>query len=158
MNNFKLIFVYFLFLTTCCFIDTFGQVKEGVYIQNKIGMEVFTLNSMAYNDSRILNVGVFDSATEKIQWGTQTTIIEYIYLGIDNNNNLHLERVQSGSATNQKYMDKCTLIFPLDSNKTADIILIGERFYTITPFKIKVKIENNALLASYVGELPKLVE
>lgn len=137
-------------------------ITSNAFCQNKIAYikkgfvtEVFSLQLSSTPGAKILNVNVFLEIKDKIPWGEAKSIIEYIYTGIDNQNNLHLQRINH---SDKSPVDICTLIFALDSNKSGDITLIGDRLVEPTVFKIHIEGDNNGIAMKYLGNLPKLVE
>jgi hypothetical protein len=94
---------------------------------------------------------------QKVPWEKSQSNISYRYLGIDSQNNLHLERVQVDfDSTNVKAnssRDICKLIFALDANRTADITLIGQRSRNDL-IKIHIEASNNGTITKYLGSLP----
>ena len=141
-------------LTSLITVNAFCQNKNA-YIKKGFATEVFSLQSFGFPGGKILNINVFIEVKDKIPWGEAKSIIEYIYLGIDNQNNLHLQRVNH---SDKSPVDICNLIFALDGNKSGDTTLIGDRFVEPTLFKIHVEGDNNGITMKYLGDLPKLVE
>ena len=121
-------------------------IKKGVFT-NLIGVSPITNHG-----DDIINVNVFYKMGDKVEWGTAQTIISYRYLGVDNQNNLHLQREQTKDNASS---DICNLTFALDANKSGDITLIGERSQK-EPLLIKLHVEanNDFIKTKYIGNLP----
>jgi hypothetical protein len=140
-----------ILFTTLSISQCFAQ-ENALYIKRGVFTKVLSVSSNTNHGDNILIVNVFYQIGQKVPWGKSQTIISYRYLGIDNQNNLHLQREQSGENFPTVI---CTLIFALDANKAADITLIAERSQK-EPLLIKLHIEanNNGITTKYLGNLP----
>lgn len=151
MKKSLLILIVLLLVTN---LNLFSQNKKH-YIDRGVFTKIVSVSSVSNHGDDILNVNVFYKMGEKVSWGESNTIISYKYLGIDNDNNLLLEREQY----DEDRTDKFILTFALDSNNSGIITLIGQRSQK-NPLllKLKVSCSNNQIITEYLGKLPDFNE
>lgn len=138
-----------------CVSKSIGQ-ESGLYIKRDVFTKLISVSSNTNHGDDILTVNVFDKIGDKIPWGKALTVVSYRYLGLDNQNNLHLQRRQSGDNSPP---DICNLIFALDNNRSAEITLIAENSQKV-PLLIRLLVEanNNGVRTKYLGNLPSYLE
>ncbi len=157
--NKQLIFTLFILFTLLNFLKVSAQNNNTYIKRGQFFTKTVNVKSISNHGDDIVNVNVFSNAGKKIEWGTARTIISYTYLGIDNQHNLHLQReetdFQSEETDDNLPSNISNLIFALDTNKSGDITLIGERSLK-EPLLIKIHVEasNNFIKIKYLGDLP----
>ena len=151
MNIRKTLYLFIAF-TLLLFFKASSQ-NNNIYIQRDVFTKVINVSPIANHGDDIININVFYKVGKKIEWSTVNRIISYTYLGVDNQNNLHIQtrETKSDLSTSNIY----NLVFALDSNKSGDITLIGERSQR-QPLLIKIHVEanNDFIKIKYLGDLP----
>ena len=135
----------------------FSQENSKSYIQKDVYTKIITVYELSYPSEDIMSINVFKGEIDKVQWGSAISIISYRFLGIDNQNNLHIQRTEKDYVFKKE--DVCELIFKLELNKPTDIVLIGQRSQ-LKPLliKIQVEVENNFIKSKYLGDFPTYTE
>ena len=144
--------IYLIMLFT---VFSFGRASAQdniFYIEKGVFTNLIGLSPTTHHGDDIVNINVFYKMGDKVDWGTAQTIISYRYLGVDSQNNLHLQREQIKDNASS---DICNLTFALDANKSGDITLIGKRSQK-EPLLIKIHVEadNNFIKTKFLGNLP----
>jgi hypothetical protein len=145
----KKILFFCLFLLTCSITN--GQDNK-IYIDRGSFTKVLSISPITHHGDAILTVNVFQQKVDQeIPWGEATTIVTYRYLGIDAQNNLHLEREETSEYVGD---NNSNLIFGLNSTNSDTLTLIGQRAQK-DPLLIKLKVEasNNQISSKYLGDL-----
>lgn len=150
----KKIFLYcfVLLMSTFCYCQ--NRIS---YINKSIFTTIVTVTESTFPADNLITVNVFNGSLDKVEWGNAISIISYKYLGIDNQNNLHIRRIDSNYSI--KKTDECDLIFKLNSEGQGEITLIGQTsLKEPLPIHLKIEATNNFLKSKYFGNLPLYVE
>lgn len=139
-----LVFVFFL-------SEKSDAQSEILYIKKDVISQVLKVNQVTYPGDNILTVNMFYELGEKIPWGETLRNSTYKYLGVDNGHNLHLEKIDHKSDSDET--DRSRLVFGLDENNKGNITLVS--FSSLKePVLIKLEVEanNNDIKIRYLGE------
>lgn len=100
-----------------------------------------------------MTINVFAGELNKVKWENTITNTSYRYLGIDSDNNLHIERKELNHLLNKE--DVCQLIFKTDLNKPTQITLTAQKSLK-APLLITIQVEagNKSIKTKYLGDLP----
>ena len=145
----------FFFILFLCYQNINSQ--EIIYIKKDTFTKIVSVIQNSNHGDDFVRVNVFYGELDKVKWGSAINITSYTYLGVDSQNNLHVQKTENDYTLKTK--DVCELIFKLEQNKPTEITLIAQRGQRI-PLLIKVQVEagNNFIKTKYLGDLPIYVE
>ncbi|GEP52809.1 hypothetical protein FNO01nite_34810 [Flavobacterium noncentrifugens] len=146
------LFKIFIVLTILYGQSALAQKGKISYIKKDTFTKIISINEIGNHGDDFMTINVFNGELDKVQWGSAINITSYRYLGVDSQNNLHIQRNEHNYTLKDE--DVCELIFKLDSTKPTEITLIAQRSQK-NPLLIKIQVEatNNFIKAKYLGEL-----
>ena len=150
--KFKLLFLILFFI-----FQNVNAQRESLYIKKDSFTKIISITENSNHSDDIVRLNVFYEEFDKVKWGSAIAIISYRYLGVDSQNNLHLQKTENNYTLNT--VDVCELIFKLDQNKPTEITLTGQKGQKV-PLLIKIQVEagNNFIKTKYLGDLPAYIE